>query len=54
MFHYDTCVYDAATLDRLASVVGADRIILGGDFPFGDTDSCGEHTCVHNSLRTCV
>ncbi len=40
MFHYDTCVYDAATLNRLASVVGADRIILGSDFPFGDTDPC--------------
>lgn len=37
-FYYDTCVYDSDTLDRLASVVGADRLILGSDFPFGDFD----------------
>jgi aminocarboxymuconate-semialdehyde decarboxylase len=37
-FYYDTCVYDRGTLERLASIVGADRIILGSDFPFGDAD----------------
>jgi aminocarboxymuconate-semialdehyde decarboxylase len=38
MFYYDTCVYDSATLNRLASVVGVDRLVLGSDFPFGDSD----------------
>lgn len=38
MFYYDTCVYDPGTLDRLTSVVGADRLVLGSDFPFGDFD----------------
>lgn len=38
LFYYDTCVYDSATLQRLVAIVGADRLILGSDFPFGDAD----------------
>jgi aminocarboxymuconate-semialdehyde decarboxylase len=38
-FYYDTCVYDPSTLARLVSIVGADRLVLGSDFPFGDADS---------------
>lgn len=35
-FYYDSCVYDAPTLERLVAIVGADRIVLGGDYPFAD------------------
>lgn len=35
-FYYDSCVYDARTLEVLASIVGADRLVLGGDYPFAD------------------
>ncbi|MGD9942010.1 MAG: amidohydrolase family protein [Burkholderiaceae bacterium] len=37
-FHYDSCVYDPATLKMLVDRVGADRIVLGGDYPFADVD----------------
>lgn len=33
---YDICVYDPAALARLIEHVGADRLLLGSDFPFGD------------------
>jgi aminocarboxymuconate-semialdehyde decarboxylase len=33
---YDICVYDPAALSRLIEHVGADRLLLGSDFPFGD------------------
>ena len=35
-FYYDSCVYDARTLEILVERVGADRIVLGGDYPFAD------------------
>lgn len=34
--HYDICVYDPLALARLIERVGADRLLLGSDFPFGD------------------
>jgi aminocarboxymuconate-semialdehyde decarboxylase len=37
MLHYDTCVYHADTLAQLAGLVGADRIVMGSDYPVGDT-----------------
>jgi aminocarboxymuconate-semialdehyde decarboxylase len=36
MLHYDTCVYDADTLADLVRVVGAERIVMGSDYPVGD------------------
>lgn len=36
MLHYDTCVYDPDTLSHLAEIVGADRIVMGSDYPVGD------------------
>ncbi len=33
---YDTCVYDTQALRVLAQTVGADRIVLGTDYPVGD------------------
>ncbi|MDO9439539.1 MAG: amidohydrolase family protein [Beijerinckiaceae bacterium] len=47
MLWYDSCVYDALALRRLAETVGADRIVLGTDYPVGDRspvdfiDGCG-------------
>ena len=37
-FYYDTCTYDPQTLAKLIDRVGADRIILGSDYPTGEKD----------------
>ena len=37
-FYYDSCVYDPRTLEILVERVGADRIVLGGDYPVADLD----------------
>lgn len=37
-FYYDSCVYDARTLEILVERVGADRVVLGGDYPVADVD----------------
>lgn len=37
-FHLDTCVYDPAVLAVLLERVGADRLVLGTDYPVGDID----------------
>lgn len=34
-FYYDSCVYGSSTLAALVKVVGADRVLLGGDYPLG-------------------
>jgi aminocarboxymuconate-semialdehyde decarboxylase len=36
MLWYDSCVYEKDLLQRLVDVVGADRIVLGSDYPVGD------------------
>ncbi|MDP2358559.1 MAG: amidohydrolase family protein, partial [Beijerinckiaceae bacterium] len=36
MLWYDSCVYDPRALRVLAETVGADRIVLGTDYPVGD------------------
>jgi aminocarboxymuconate-semialdehyde decarboxylase len=40
---FDTCVHDPAALRRLVDVVGADRVVLGSDYPFdmGTEDPVG-------------
>jgi aminocarboxymuconate-semialdehyde decarboxylase len=40
-FYYDTCVFDALALDLLFRRVGADRIVLGADYPVGEDDPVG-------------
>jgi hypothetical protein len=40
-FYYDTCVFDAPALAALFKRVGADRILLGADYPVGDDDPVG-------------
>jgi aminocarboxymuconate-semialdehyde decarboxylase len=36
MLFYDTCVYDADTLERLVAIVGSDRVVMGSDYPVGE------------------
>ena len=37
-FHYDSCVYDPAVLKVLLERVGAERIVMGSDYPVGEKD----------------
>jgi len=36
MLHYDTCVYDPDTLAYLVHLVGAERVVMGSDYPVGE------------------
>jgi len=40
-FHYDTCVYDPQVLKVLLERVGADRLVMGSDYPVGEKDPVG-------------
>lgn len=40
-FHYDTCVYDPQVLRVLLERVGADRLVMGSDYPVGEKDPVG-------------
>jgi aminocarboxymuconate-semialdehyde decarboxylase len=40
-FYYDSCVYDPTVLENLIRRVGADRIVFGSDYPFGEDDPLG-------------
>ena len=40
-FHYDSCVYDPAVLRVLVERIGADRIVMGSDYPVGEKDPVG-------------
>ena len=40
-FYYDTCVYDPVVLRALIDRIGADRLVLGSDFPVGENDPIG-------------
>jgi len=37
-FYYDSCVYNVDILEHLVDKVGADRVILGSDFPVGEEE----------------
>jgi aminocarboxymuconate-semialdehyde decarboxylase len=37
-FHYDTCVYDPEVLKVLLNRIGADRLVMGSDYPVGEKD----------------
>lgn len=37
-FWYDSCVYNPDILEYLVEKVGADRVILGSDFPVGEEE----------------
>jgi aminocarboxymuconate-semialdehyde decarboxylase len=36
MLYFDSCVYDRAVLTQLVEKVGADRVVLGSDYPVGE------------------
>lgn len=36
MLHYDSCLYDPETLAQLVRIVGAERIVMGSDYPMGE------------------
>src|SRR5262249_10659724 len=36
MLYFDSCVYDHAGLQHLVEKVGADRVVLGSDYPVGE------------------
>jgi aminocarboxymuconate-semialdehyde decarboxylase len=40
-FHYDTCVYDPRVLKVLLERIGADRLVMGSDYPVGEEDPVG-------------
>jgi aminocarboxymuconate-semialdehyde decarboxylase len=39
--YYDTCLYEPAMLEALVARVGADRLVMGSDYPVGETDPVG-------------
>jgi aminocarboxymuconate-semialdehyde decarboxylase len=39
--YYDTCLYEPAMLEALVARVGPERIVMGSDYPVGDTDPVG-------------
>lgn len=39
--YYDTCLYEPAMLEALVRRVGADRIVMGSDYPVGEPDPLG-------------
>lgn len=41
-FWYDSCVYSSDVLARLVRAIGADRIVLGGDYPVGGPEPVAE------------
>ncbi len=40
-FYYDSCVYDPKVLRVLIERVGADRLVMGSDYPVGEKDPVG-------------
>ena len=40
-FYYDSCVYDPKVLQVLLERVGADRLVMGSDYPVGEKDPVG-------------
>lgn len=55
-FHYDSCVYDARTLELLVERVGADRVVLGGDYPVAALDPLDflETTALSRKTRAAI
>ena len=40
-FYYDTCLFDPGILAALIRRVGADRVVMGSDYPVGEWDPIG-------------
>lgn len=56
MLYYDTCLYDPTTLEHLVAKVGADRVLLGSDYPVGEKDPVGfvEQTSLDKDTRAAI
>jgi aminocarboxymuconate-semialdehyde decarboxylase len=39
--YFDTCVYDPVVLNALIARFGADRLVMGADYPVGEVDPVG-------------
>lgn len=39
--YYDTCLYDPTVLSALIKIVGPEHLVLGSDWPIGETDPIG-------------
>jgi aminocarboxymuconate-semialdehyde decarboxylase len=39
--YYDTCAYDRRVLEALVARLGAERLVIGSDYPVGDPDPIG-------------
>jgi aminocarboxymuconate-semialdehyde decarboxylase len=39
--YFDTCVYEPGTFEALVKRVGADRVVFGSDYPFGESEPLG-------------
>jgi aminocarboxymuconate-semialdehyde decarboxylase len=53
-FYYDTCVYDPKVLGVLIERIGADRLVMGSDYPVGDKDPVAfirDHVCSQNQVH---
>ena len=57
-FYFDTVTYDPLVIQILAKRIGADRLLFGSDYPFGDEDPlemlnhCGFDEATHAAV-TC-
>ncbi len=40
-FYYESCIYNPDMLEYLAGKVGANRIVMGSDYPVGESDPVG-------------
>jgi len=40
-FWYDSCLYNVDMLEYLVEKVGSDRIVMGSDYPVGESDPVG-------------
>jgi aminocarboxymuconate-semialdehyde decarboxylase len=41
MLYFDSCVYERPVLEHLVERVGAERVVLGSDYPVGEPDPVG-------------
>lgn len=51
-FWYDTCLYNVDMLENLVRKVGASRIVLGSDYPVGESDPVGFIRAARGLSRT--
>jgi aminocarboxymuconate-semialdehyde decarboxylase len=40
-FYFDTCLFDPAILATLIQRIGVNRLVMGSDYPVGESDPIG-------------